>query len=207
MYMQERIEALRRDIDKHGKVKVKKGQQAPPAVKVKTLRSLQQCHSNMCSSSIFVIASCMIMVICFASQDCTARLCIALHSAAQRSTAQHSTAQHSTATAQHSTAQHSTAQHSTAQHSTAQHSTAQHSTAQHSLAMAACSCCLPQYHWVAGSEHFCDAAQVVHADLFVSDRFTGWRERVLINLSQLYSQQTQGFPADVSQQMVARASP
>ena len=34
MYMQERIEALRRDIDKHGKAKVKKGQQAPPAAKV-----------------------------------------------------------------------------------------------------------------------------------------------------------------------------
>ena len=48
--------------------------------------------------------------------------------------------------------------------------------------------------------------QVVHADLFVSDRFTGWRERVLTNLSELYSQQTQGFPADVSQQMVARVS-
>ncbi|KAL0031511.1 hypothetical protein WJX77_004539 [Trebouxia sp. C0004] len=50
-------------------------------------------------------------------------------------------------------------------------------------------------------------AKVVHADLFVSDRFTGWRERVFINLSQLYSQQTRGFPADVSQQMVARESP
>ena len=37
MYMQERIEALRRDIDKHGKVKAKKGQQAPPAAKVCTL--------------------------------------------------------------------------------------------------------------------------------------------------------------------------
>ncbi len=36
MYMQERIEALRRDIDKHGKAKVKKGQQAPPAAKVQT---------------------------------------------------------------------------------------------------------------------------------------------------------------------------
>jgi len=36
MYMQERIEALRRDIDKHSKAKVKKGQQAPPAAKVKT---------------------------------------------------------------------------------------------------------------------------------------------------------------------------
>ena len=36
MYMQERIEALRRDIDKHGKAKAKKGQQAPPAAKVKT---------------------------------------------------------------------------------------------------------------------------------------------------------------------------
>ena len=36
MYMQERIEALRRDIDKHGKAKVKKGQQAPPAAKVCT---------------------------------------------------------------------------------------------------------------------------------------------------------------------------
>ncbi|DBB12880.1 TPA: hypothetical protein ACH3X3_005641 [Trebouxia sp. C0006] len=81
MYMQERIEALRRDIDKHGKAKVKKGQQAPPA------------------------------------------------------------------------------------------------------------------------------AKVVHADLFVSDRFTGWRERVFINLSQLYSQQTRGFPADVSQQMMGRESP
>ncbi|KAL0053686.1 hypothetical protein WJX82_009298 [Trebouxia sp. C0006] len=46
------------------------------------------------------------------------------------------------------------------------------------------------------------AAKVVHADLFVSDRFTGWRERVFINLSQLYSQQTRGFPADVSQQMM-----
>ena len=34
MYMQERIEALRRDIDKHGKAKVKKGQQPPPAAKV-----------------------------------------------------------------------------------------------------------------------------------------------------------------------------
>lgn len=56
-------------------------------------------------------------------------------------------------------------------------------------------------------EHLCDAAQVVHADLFASDRFTGWRERVFINLSQLYSQQTRGFSADVSQQMVARESP
>ena len=34
MYMQERIEALRRDIDKHGKVKAKKGQQAQPVAKV-----------------------------------------------------------------------------------------------------------------------------------------------------------------------------
>ena len=48
--------------------------------------------------------------------------------------------------------------------------------------------------------------QVVHADLYVSDRFTGWRERVLINLSDLYSQQSKGFPQDVSQQMVARVS-
>lgn len=48
--------------------------------------------------------------------------------------------------------------------------------------------------------------QVVHADLFVSDRFTGWRETVLTNLSELYSQQTRAFPADVSQQMVARVS-
>ncbi|DBA71743.1 TPA: hypothetical protein ACH3X2_011015 [Trebouxia sp. C0005] len=48
------------------------------------------------------------------------------------------------------------------------------------------------------------AAKVMHADLFVSERFTGWRERVLTNLSQLYSQQTRGFPADVSEQMVAR---
>jgi len=107
---------------------------------------------------------------------------------------------------QHSTAQHSTAQHSTAQHSTAQHSTAQHSTAQQLLDMAACSCGLLQYHRVAGFEHLCDTAQVVHADLFVSDRFTGWRERVLTNLSELYSQQTRGFPADVSQQMVARVT-
>ena len=82
MYMQERIEALRRDIDKHGKAKVKKGQQAPPAAKVKTPRSLQQHLSNMCTSSCCVIASCAIMVICFASQDCTALHCIALHSAA-----------------------------------------------------------------------------------------------------------------------------
>ena len=107
---------------------------------------------------------------------------------------------------QDSTAQHSTAQHSTAQHSTAQHSTAQHSTAQQLLDMAACSCGLLQYHRVAGFEHLCDTAQVVHADLFVSDRFTGWRERVLTNLSELYSQQTRGFPADVSQQMVARVT-
>ena len=91
--------------------------------------------------------------------------------------------------------------------SAAQRSTAQHSTAQHFLAMAACSCCLLQYCWVAGFKHLCHAAQVVHADLFVSDRFTGWRERVLTNLSQLYSQQTRGFPADVSQQMVARVTP
>ncbi|KAL3159318.1 hypothetical protein ABBQ32_011271 [Trebouxia sp. C0010 RCD-2024] len=48
------------------------------------------------------------------------------------------------------------------------------------------------------------AAKVVHADLYVSDRFTGWRERVLTNLSDLYSQQTKAFPPDVSQQMVAR---
>ena len=34
MYLQDRIEALRKDIDKHGKVKAKKGQQAPPAAKV-----------------------------------------------------------------------------------------------------------------------------------------------------------------------------
>lgn len=34
MYLQDRIDALRKDIDKHGKVKVKKGQQAPPAAKV-----------------------------------------------------------------------------------------------------------------------------------------------------------------------------
>ena len=92
------------------------------------------------------------------------------------------------------------------QHSTAQHSTAQHSTAQQLLDMAACSCGLLQYHRVAGFEHLCDTAQVVHADLFVSDRFTGWRERVLTNLSELYSQQTRGFPADVSQQMVARVT-
>lgn len=32
--MQDRIDALRKDIDKHGKVKVKKGQQAPPTAKV-----------------------------------------------------------------------------------------------------------------------------------------------------------------------------
>ena len=92
------------------------------------------------------------------------------------------------------------------QHSTAQHSTAQHSTAQQLLDMAACSCGLLQYHRVAGFEHLCDTAQVVHADLFVSDRFTGWRERVLTNLSELYSQQTRGSPADVSQQMVARVT-
>ena len=85
MYMQERIEALRRDIDKHGKAKVKKGQQAPPAAKVKTPGSLQQHLSNMCTSSCCVIASCAIMVICFASQDCTALHCIALHSTAQHS--------------------------------------------------------------------------------------------------------------------------
>ena len=48
--------------------------------------------------------------------------------------------------------------------------------------------------------------QVVHADLYVSDRFTGWRERVLTNLSELYSQQSKSFPQDVSQQMVARVS-
>ena len=35
MYMQERIEALRRDIDKHGKAKVKRGQHALLAAKVK----------------------------------------------------------------------------------------------------------------------------------------------------------------------------
>ncbi len=92
------------------------------------------------------------------------------------------------------------------QHSTAQHSTAQHSTAQQLLDMAACSCGLLQYHRVEGFEYLCDTAQVVHADLFVSDRFTGWRERVLTNLSELYSQQTRGFPADVSQQMVARVT-
>ena len=46
----------------------------------------------------------------------------------------------------------------------------------------------------------------MHADLYVSDRFTGWRERVLTNLSELYSQQSKGFPQDVSQQMVARVS-
>lgn len=40
MYMQDRIEVLRRDIDKHGKVKVKKGQQAPPAAKVCTTSAL-----------------------------------------------------------------------------------------------------------------------------------------------------------------------
>lgn len=51
------------------------------------------------------------------------------------------------------------------------------------------------------------ALQVVHADLYVSDRFTGWRERVLTNLSDLYSQQTKAFPPDVSQQMVARVNP
>ena len=34
MYLQDRIDALRKDIDKHGKVKVKKGQQAPSAAKV-----------------------------------------------------------------------------------------------------------------------------------------------------------------------------
>ena len=48
---------------------------------------------------------------------------------------------------------------------------------------------------------------MVHADLYVSDRFTGWRERVLTNLSDLYNQQTKAFPPDVSQQMVARVNP
>ena len=38
-YLQDRIEALRKDIDKHGKVKTKKGQQAPPASKVSRLHS------------------------------------------------------------------------------------------------------------------------------------------------------------------------
>ena len=46
--------------------------------------------------------------------------------------------------------------------------------------------------------------QVVHADLFVADRFTGWRERVLTNLSELYDRQSSSFPNDVQQQMVAR---
>lgn len=48
--------------------------------------------------------------------------------------------------------------------------------------------------------------QVVHVDLYVSDRFTGWREHALVNLSQLYNHQSRSFPADVSQQMVTRVS-
>lgn len=39
MYLQDRMDALRKDIDKHGKVKTKKGQQVPPAAKVLPLHS------------------------------------------------------------------------------------------------------------------------------------------------------------------------
>lgn len=48
--------------------------------------------------------------------------------------------------------------------------------------------------------------QVVHVDLFVADRFTGWRERALVNLSQLYDHQSHSFPANVSEQIVSRVS-
>ena len=47
MYLQDRMDALRKDIDKHGKVKTKKGQQVPPAAKVLPL------HSSLFSLSLF----------------------------------------------------------------------------------------------------------------------------------------------------------
>ena len=61
MYLQDRIEGLRKDIDKHGKVKTKKGQQAPPASKVSPLQSFLSslslpflpCHSPLSPLSFF----------------------------------------------------------------------------------------------------------------------------------------------------------
>ena len=52
----------------------------------------------------------------------------------------------------------------------------------------------------------CCHMQVVHVDVYVADRFTGWRERALVNLSQLYDHDTHSFPANVSEQMVAQVS-
>ena len=43
-------------------------------------------------------------------------------------------------------------------------------------------------------------------DLYVADRFTGWRERALVNLSELYNHESHAFPANVSEQMVTRVS-
>lgn len=56
MYLQDRIDTLRKDIDKHGKVKTKKGQQQPPPAKVLPL------HSILCSLALltFVITFCFL---------------------------------------------------------------------------------------------------------------------------------------------------
>ena len=48
MYLQDRIDTLRKDIDKHGKVKTKKGQPQPPPSKVFPLHSILS-SSSLCS--------------------------------------------------------------------------------------------------------------------------------------------------------------
>lgn len=48
--------------------------------------------------------------------------------------------------------------------------------------------------------------QVTHVDLYVAEQFEGWRERALVNLSDLYNHDTHSFPANVSEQMVSRVS-
>ena len=128
MYMQDRIEVLRRDIDKHGKVKVKKGQQAPPAAKVCTTFTLLFAfslgksighHPSLSRNPVFVAShtildmakvsgvaqACLTVSSCCIMTDSHVLLlmCIASCPPQQHSTARHSTAQHSTS--QHSTAQ------------------------------------------------------------------------------------------------------